>query len=50
MDREALEAELTDLKRKAKKMTDAPGYAQTLAAVKARIAEIEAELAVPVEP
>jgi hypothetical protein len=45
MSSEALEAELAELKRKAKKMTDAPGYAQTLAAVKARIAEIEAALA-----
>jgi cell fate (sporulation/competence/biofilm development) regulator YlbF (YheA/YmcA/DUF963 family) len=44
MDREALEAELTDLRRKLHKRQNVPGFAKNAEAIQARIAEIEAEL------
>jgi hypothetical protein len=43
--RTALEAELTDLQRKADKRRNEGGYAANVAAIEARIAVIEAELA-----
>lgn len=46
-ERAALEAELIDLKRKVKKRRDMPGMAANVAALDARIAEIEALLADP---
>ena len=59
-ERAALEAELATLQRKAAKRRDQGGYASNVAAIDARIAEIEALLAddggdpegvpVPVEP
>lgn len=42
--RQALEAELTDLQRKRSKRIDQPGFAENVKAIEARIAEIEAEL------
>lgn len=49
-DRAALEAERVDLQRKVKKRRDMPGMAANVAAVDARIAEIEAALNPPAEP
>lgn len=43
--RQALEAEKTDLARKANKRRDEPGFASNVRDIEARIAEIEAELA-----
>jgi phosphopentomutase len=44
-ERAALQAELTKLKAKANARRDQPGYAANVAAIDARIAEIEAQLA-----
>jgi hypothetical protein len=46
-ERAALEAELTDLRRKLDKREDMPGFAANVAAIRTRIAEIEALLAEP---
>lgn len=44
-ERQALEAELTRLKAKANARRDQPGFAVNCAAIDARIAEVEAQLA-----
>lgn len=43
--RQALQSELADLRRKLAKRKDMPGYAANAAAIERRIAEIEASLA-----